>query len=63
MADAWRPYVEAYIEDFGASRCMFESNFPVDEGACGYPLLFNAFKRLAHGAVSGRLLSRSPVCR
>ena len=50
MAAAWRPYVEACIEDFGARRCMFESNFPVDKGACGYPVLWNAFKRLAHGA-------------
>jgi predicted TIM-barrel fold metal-dependent hydrolase len=50
MARAWRPYVEACIEDFGASRCMFESNFPVDKGACSYPVLFNAFKRLAAGA-------------
>jgi predicted TIM-barrel fold metal-dependent hydrolase len=30
MAAAWRPYVEACMEDFGANRCMFESNFPVD---------------------------------
>ena len=29
---------------------MFESNFPVDKGACSYPVLFNAFKRLASGA-------------
>jgi len=50
MANAWRPYVETCIENFGAHRCMFESNFPVDKGACSYPVLFNAFKRLAHGA-------------
>ena len=50
LATAWRPYVEACIEDFGAARCMFESNFPVDKGACSYPVLFNAFKRLASGA-------------
>jgi len=50
MANAWRPYVETCIENFGAGRCMFESNFPVDKGACSYPVLFNAFKRLAHGA-------------
>ena len=50
MADAWRPYVDACIESFGANRCMFESNFPVDKGACSYPVLFNAFKRLASGA-------------
>jgi L-fuconolactonase len=50
MASAWRPYVHACIENFGANRCMFESNFPVDKGACSYPVLFNAFKRLATGA-------------
>ena len=29
---------------------MFESNFPVDKGTCGYGVLWNAFKRLAQGA-------------
>jgi L-fuconolactonase len=29
---------------------MFESNFPVDKGMCGYPVLWNAFTRLAAGA-------------
>ena len=47
MANAWRPYVETAIELFGADRCMFESNFPVDKGMCSYPVLWNAFKRLA----------------
>jgi len=50
MANAWRPYVDVCIEAFGADRCMFESNFPVDKGACSYRSLFNAFKRLASGA-------------
>jgi L-fuconolactonase len=50
MAAAWRPYVETCIEAFGARRAMFESNFPVDKGACSYPVLWNAFKRLAAGA-------------
>ena len=50
LCNAWRPYVDTCIESFGASRCMFESNFPVDKGACSYPVLFNAFKRLASGA-------------
>ena len=50
VANAIRPYVETCIEAFGARLCMFESNFPVDKGACSYPVLFNAFKRLAHGA-------------
>jgi predicted TIM-barrel fold metal-dependent hydrolase len=50
LANAWQPYMNACIEDFGANRCMFESNFPVDKGACSYPVLFNAFKRIASGA-------------
>jgi predicted TIM-barrel fold metal-dependent hydrolase len=28
---------------------MFESNFPVDKGMCAYPVLWNAFKRIAAG--------------
>jgi predicted TIM-barrel fold metal-dependent hydrolase len=47
MAAAWRPYIETAIELFGARRCMFESNFPVDKGMCSYPVLWNAFKRIA----------------
>jgi predicted TIM-barrel fold metal-dependent hydrolase len=50
LAEEWRPYVETCIEAFGADRCMFESNFPVDMGACDYATLWNAFKRLAAGA-------------
>jgi predicted TIM-barrel fold metal-dependent hydrolase len=50
LATAWQPYIETCIESFGADRCMFESNFPVDKGACSYHVLFNAFKRLASGA-------------
>ena len=50
LAMAWRPTIEACIEAFGAGRCMFESNFPVDKGMCSYPVLWNAFKRLAAGA-------------
>lgn len=47
LAAEWRPYIETCIEAFGASRCMFESNFPVDMGSCSYPVLWNAFKLLA----------------
>jgi predicted TIM-barrel fold metal-dependent hydrolase len=28
---------------------MFESNFPVDRQSCSYHVLWNAFKRIAHG--------------
>lgn len=50
LAHAWRPWIETCIECFGASRCMFESNFPVDRASTGYAVLWNAFKRLAAGA-------------
>ncbi len=50
LAALWRPYIETCVEAFGAERCMFESNFPVDKVSCGYAVLWNAFKRLAAGA-------------
>jgi L-fuconolactonase len=49
LAEEWRPYIETCIEAFGSERCMFESNFPVDMGACDYATLWNAFKRIAKG--------------
>jgi len=50
IAAHWGPYIETCIELFGASRCMFESNFPVDRISCSYPVLWNAYKRIAGGA-------------
>ncbi len=50
LARAWRPYVDTCLEAFGAGRCMFESNFPVDKGSYGYRACWNAFKRLSAGA-------------
>jgi predicted TIM-barrel fold metal-dependent hydrolase len=47
LAEACRPYVETCIETFGAERCMFESNFPVDKGSFSYTVLWNACKRIA----------------
>ncbi len=44
FAVAWAPYLDACIEAFGAARCMFESNFPVDAPTCGYRTLWNIFK-------------------
>ncbi|WAT06803.1 amidohydrolase family protein [Rouxiella badensis] len=34
------------LEAFGAGRCMFESNFPVDKGSYPFSNGWNAFKRL-----------------
>jgi L-fuconolactonase len=50
LAAAWRPYIDTCIDAFGVSRCMFESNFPVDKGSYSYPVFWNACKRLAGGA-------------
>lgn len=33
LAEAWRPWIETCIEAFGAARCMYGSNFPVDSSA------------------------------
>jgi predicted TIM-barrel fold metal-dependent hydrolase len=46
IAEEWRPYVETCIQAFGPTRCMFESNFPVDSATCDYATLWNAFKIL-----------------
>ena len=48
LATAMAPYYHTCIENFGAERCMFESNFPVDKASCSYHILWNAFKRLTH---------------
>ena len=42
----YMPWYEHTIEQFGPSRCMFESNFPVDRVSINYGALMNAFKRL-----------------
>lgn len=48
LATTWKPVTETCVELFGAERCMFESNFPVDKQAYGYSEVWNAFKRLTH---------------
>ncbi|HET9159615.1 MAG TPA: amidohydrolase family protein, partial [Caulobacteraceae bacterium] len=52
LAKEWGPYLDTCVEAFGADRCMFESNFPVDLGSCSYATLWNAFKVFAAGASS-----------
>ena len=53
IADAWQPWIETCIDSFGADRCMFESNFPVDKLSTGYAVLWNAFKLMAASASAG----------
>ena len=42
-----KAYYETALEYFTPKRCMFESNFPVDKTSISYPVLWNAFKKLA----------------
>jgi L-fuconolactonase len=50
LETAYRPYIETCIAAFGVNRAMFESNFPPDGASSSYPILWNAFKRLAAGS-------------
>lgn len=40
-------YFHAAIQAFGADRCLFESNFPVDSVAIPYGTLWNSYKIIA----------------
>ena len=52
VAARCRPYVETCVEAFGASRSMFESNFPVDKVSYSYQVFWNACKLMAKGTTS-----------
>ena len=47
LAQAWGPLFRFCIDTFGPDRCMFESNFPPDRESVDFPVLWNAFKRIA----------------
>ncbi len=47
--DAFAPWVEAAIEAFGAERCMFASNFPVDSMYGTFDDLYTVFDRITGG--------------
>ena len=49
LAASMTPLMTYCIEQFGPSRCMFESNFPVDKVSYSYHVMYNAFKRLSKG--------------
>jgi L-fuconolactonase len=53
LAQAMAPYFRACIDLFGPQRCMFESNWPVDQASCSYVVLWNAFKRVTRGYSDG----------
>ena len=47
LAAPWYEPIQFVIDQFGPSRCLFESNYPVDMRGAGYSVLWNAFKRIA----------------
>ena len=44
---AWGDTLRWIIDAFGPSRCLFESNYPVDGETTGYTVLWNAFKKVS----------------
>ncbi len=58
LAAAWKPYVETCVEAFGASRGMFESNFPVDKGS--YATRHTGTR--ARSSRAGRARPRRTIC-
>ena len=48
LAELTFPWYSHVIDSFGPSRCMFESNFPVDKDSVSYRTLWNMFKRIAN---------------
>ena len=49
FVEAQTRYYEHTIACFGAQRCMFESNFPVDRMSISYHVLWNGLKKIASG--------------
>lgn len=47
LLERWGDQLRFCIATFGTSRCMFESNFPVDSESCSYTVLWNAFKKVS----------------
>jgi predicted TIM-barrel fold metal-dependent hydrolase len=47
LVEAQARYYHHTIECFGPSRCMFESNFPVDRRSLSYNVYWNAMKKIA----------------
>ena len=50
LVEVTRDWYLHAIDCFGPSRCMFESNFPVDKASCSYRTLWNSFKKIAASA-------------
>ncbi|MGI9596416.1 MAG: amidohydrolase family protein, partial [Acidimicrobiales bacterium] len=49
VVEVWGDLLRWCIDSFGPSRCMFESNYPVDGETTSYTVLWNAFKKVSTG--------------
>lgn len=65
LARILKPYFEWCIGKFGADRCMFESNFPVEKLANSYLRIWNAFKKITenYSAAERAALFHDTACR
>jgi L-fuconolactonase len=50
IADVWGEPIRWVIDTFGADRCLFESNFPVDKVSADHGTLYDAFELMVAGA-------------
>jgi L-fuconolactonase len=46
LARLWRPYVRTCVEEFGPSRSIFASNYPIERTAAPYGKLVNAYRKI-----------------
>jgi len=53
LAEAYQPFFAHCLEVFGAHRCFFASNFPVDKASGSFTTLWNSFKRMAAALLPG----------
>jgi L-fuconolactonase len=44
VVDVWAPIIAHCIDSFGAERCMFESNFPVDSASLSYATVWEVYR-------------------
>ncbi|MGH7793817.1 MAG: amidohydrolase family protein [Candidatus Binatia bacterium] len=65
IAQIVKPYFALCIEKFGADRCMFESNFPVEKLANSYVVIWNAFKKMTqnYSTAERAALFHDTACR
>ncbi len=53
IADRWGSWIDFATDAFGADRCMFESNFPVDSVSFTYAEMWSAFEQMAASRPAG----------